>query len=143
MCYNILRQVYYKVSYYKLLFHSHKYLQKLIANFGDMCYKRVCILKEICNKTGPMLQPIVTNTSQTKGSANIYDSYIVNKAITTFWRKYFTKKVLKILHMNEFQRKALRIPEEKYQKKGITISRFYKLKVSQNKVLNITVSRDN
>ena len=51
--------------------------------------------------------------------------------------------VLQILHINEFPRKALRIPEEKYQKKGITISRFYKFKVSQNKVLNITVSRDN
>ena len=53
------------------------------------------------------------------------------------------KIVLQILHIDEFPRKALQSPEEKYQKKGITISRFYKLKVSQNKVLNITVSRDN
>ena len=56
---------------------------------------------------------------------------------------YYYILKLQILHINEFPRKALRIPEEKYQKKGITISRFYKLKVSQNKVLNITVSRDN
>ena len=61
----------------------------------------------------------------------------------TFIILLYIKIVLQILHINEFPRKALRIPEEKYQKKGIAISRFYKLKVSQNKVLNITVSRDN
>ena len=74
-----------------------------------------------------MLQPTMTNIFQTKGSNNSWEKYIAKKAITKFWQKYFTEKVLQILHTNEIQRKVLPFP------------RLWK--VSQYKVLNITVRR--